>query len=64
MSGNQTTGPTRAQIEAAALALANYDAAQVECPQLASVEEFRFDQDRREYEARTEAALNAARRVQ
>lgn len=64
MTDNRTTGPTRGQIEAAALALANFDAAQVDCPLLASVDEFRFDQDRREYEARAEAALNAAGRVQ
>ena len=64
MSDNQTTCPTRGQIEAAALALANYDAAQVDCPLLACVDEFRFDQDRCEYEAREEAALNGAWRAQ
>lgn len=52
--------PSIWQIEAAALALANYDAAQVDCPLLASIDEFRIDADRRDYEARAAAALTAA----
>ena len=53
----QWTKPVLWQIQQAALALANYDAAQVDCPPLGSVEEFRLDRDRKTYEARAEAAL-------
>lgn len=36
-------------IEAGALAMANFDAMQVDCPTLKSIDEFRFDNERTEY---------------
>lgn len=44
-------------VEAVALAMANYDAAQVDAPLLSSVEDFRQDVDRQEYMARARAAI-------
>ena len=46
-------------IERAALALANYDAAMVDAPQLASIEDFRLDVERQDYLGRARAALEA-----
>jgi len=46
-------------VEIAALAMANEDARQVDCPILASVDEFRFDKDRDDYMARARAVLAA-----
>lgn len=46
-------------VEIAALAMANEDARQVDCPLLASVDEFRFDKDRDDYMARARAVLAA-----
>lgn len=47
-------------IEAGALAMANFDAMQVDCPTLKSIDEFRFDNERTEYLKRAEVVLNAA----
>lgn len=60
MTDYQAPKPTQGQIEAAALALANYDSAIFNMPLLESVEDFRFDTDRADYEARAKVALQAA----
>jgi hypothetical protein len=52
--------PTQRQIEAAALALANYDSAVLDLPLLASMDDFRFETDYADYIARAKAALTAA----
>jgi hypothetical protein len=44
-------------VEAVALAMANYDAVQVDCPQIESVADFRFDSDRSEYISRAHAII-------
>lgn len=46
-------------VEAVALALANYDAAQVDAPRVDSIDAFRFDADRNDYLARARAAIAA-----
>lgn len=48
-----------APLEVIALALVNYDCAQVDCPTLGSIEEFRSDQDARDYLRRAQAAVEA-----
>ncbi|WP_395495797.1 hypothetical protein [Acetobacter sp. KSO5] len=51
---------TQEVIEAGALAMANFDASQVDCPTLKSVDEFRFDKERDEYLRRSKVVLAAA----
>lgn len=48
--------------EAVALALANYDAALVDVPLIATIDDFRFDADRNEYLGRARAVLAAIAR--
>lgn len=62
-ANNKATTLKQDQVEAAALALANYDAGQVDCPLLASIEEFRFDEERKDYERRATVALRAGLHV-
>ncbi|MBV1835617.1 hypothetical protein [Acetobacter estunensis] len=52
--------PTPEMIEAAAIAMANFDASLVGVPTLQSVTDFRFDKDRGEYTRRAESALKSA----
>ncbi|GAN68302.1 hypothetical protein [Acetobacter orleanensis] len=51
---------TPEMIEAAAVAMANFDVSLVGCPILQSIDEFRFDKDRDEYLRRAKVVLEAA----
>lgn len=46
-------------LERAAIALANYDARQVDAPEIQNIEDFRMDADRRDYMGRARAAMAA-----
>lgn len=48
-------------LERTAVALANHDARQVDVPEIASIEEFRFDDERANYLACARAVLEAIR---
>ncbi|SKB32543.1 hypothetical protein [Sphingopyxis flava] len=48
-------------LERAAVALANHDARQVDVPEIASIDEFRFEHDRAGYLACARAVLEAIR---
>lgn len=48
-------------LERAAVALANYDARQVEAPEIGDIDEFRFDPDRADYLARARSVLTGLR---
>lgn len=48
-------------IEAMALSMANLDCRRFDCPELGSVDEFRYEDDYRDYMERATAALKALR---